>query len=157
MVHPLVPQVQSLAEPIAQQLGYQLVQVIFHTHQSPPVLRLDIRPQDPNQDTSHADCEAMSQALADCLDQTDLVPGHYVLEISSPGVDELLTSDRDFSVFRGFPVEVTVDPPHKGKQQWLGHLLGRDADFVFLSQKGRRIQLPRASVQRVLLREGEES
>ncbi|MFT0786593.1 ribosome maturation factor RimP [Synechococcus sp. H55.10] len=155
MVHPLILQLESLARPVAARLGYQLVQMVFHTNQYPPVLRVDIRPLDPDQETSHADCETMSQALEVELDRVDLIPGHYVLEVSSPGITNLLTSDRDFVVFKGFAVQVTVDPPYKGKTVWSGHLLGRDEENVALSLKGRRVQLPRASVQRVVLSEAE--
>ncbi|MFS8822090.1 ribosome maturation factor RimP [Synechococcus sp. W60.2] len=155
MVHPLIPQLESLARPLAARLGYELVQMVFHTNQYPPVLRVDIRPLDPEQETSHADCEAMSQALEVELDRVDLIPGHYVLEVSSPGISNFLISDRDFVVFKGFAVEVTVDPPYKGKAVWSGHLLGRDEEKVALSLKGRRVQLPRASVQRVVLSEAE--
>jgi ribosome maturation factor RimP len=153
MVHPVVPQVQALADPLAASLGFQVVQVIFHTNQHPPVLRVDIRPLEASLDTSHADCEVMSQALETRLDAADLFSMPYVLEVSSPGVPNLLISDRDFAVFKGFPVEISVDPAYKGKLHWSGNLLGRDQEFVLLSQKGRQIQLPRASVQQVILRE----
>lgn len=155
MAHPLISQLETLARPLATQLGYELVQMVFHTNQHPPILRVDIRPLDPQQDTSHADCEAMSQALEAELDRVDLIPGQYVLEISSPGLDNLLNSDRDFTVFKGFAVEVALDPPYKGKALWSGHLLGRDEETVALSLKGRRVRLPRASVQRVSLSEAE--
>ncbi len=155
MVHPLIPQLEALARPLATRLGYELVQIVFHTNQYPPVLRVDIRPLDPEQETSHADCEVMSQALEAELDRVDIIPGHYVLEISSPGISNLLTSDRDFTVFKGFAVEVILDPPYKGRTHWLGHLLGRDEKNVLLSLKGRRVKLPRSSVQQVSLSEAE--
>ncbi|MFQ3584485.1 MAG: ribosome maturation factor RimP [Cyanobacteriota bacterium] len=155
MAHPLIPQLETLARPLATQLGYELVQMVFHTNQHPPILRVDIRPLDPQQETSHADCEAMSQALEAELDRVDIIPGQYVLEISSPGLGNLLSSDRDFTVFKGFVVEVTLDPPYKGKALWSGHLLGRDEKNVMLSLKGRRVQLPRTSVQQVSLSEAE--
>ncbi|MGQ9837668.1 MAG: ribosome maturation factor RimP [Cyanobacteriota bacterium] len=155
MAHPLIPQLETLARPLATQLGYELVQMVFHTNQYPPILRVDIRPLDPEQETSHADCEAMSQALETELDRVDVIPGPYVLEISSPGLDNLLSSDRDFTVFKGFTVEVTLDPPYKGKALWSGHLLGRDEESVMLSLKGRQIRLPRASVQQVSLSEAQ--
>ncbi|MEN9202958.1 MAG: ribosome maturation factor RimP [Thermostichus sp. DG_1_6_bins_120] len=155
MVHPLIPQLEILARPLATQLGYELVQMVFHTNQYPPTLRVDIRPLDPKRETSHADCEVMSQALEAELDRVDVIPGQYVLEISSPGLGNLLNSDRDFTVFKGFAVEVTLNAPYKGKVLWSGHLLGRDEENVLLSLKGRRVRLPRASVKQVSLAEAE--
>ncbi len=152
MVHPIVPQVEALATPIAADLGVELVHIVFHTNQHPPVLRVDIRPLEPDVDTSLSDCEAMSLALEARLDEVDLVGGNYVLEVSSPGLAEILTSERDFTVFKGFPVEVTVDPPHKDRSQWLGTLVSREADSVVITQKGRKVKLPRSSVKQVMLR-----
>lgn len=157
MVHPLVTQVEALAHPVAQELGLELVNVVFHTNQYPPVLRIDIRPADPGKDTSHAHCEVMSEVLGTRLDEVDLVESNYVLEVSSPGLDGVLTSDRDFTVFKGFPVQVSLDPPHKGRSQWQGSLLARDAEHLLLSQKGRPVKLPRSAVQRVVLQEGSEA
>lgn len=156
MVHPLVTQVQALAATVAEELGLELVHVVFHTNQYPPVLRVDIRPQDPDKDTSHAHCEVMSEVLGARLDEVDLVESNYVLEVSSPGLDGVLTSDRDFTVFKGFPVQVSLDPPHKGRSQWQGSLISRDAEQLILSQKGRPVKLPRSAVRRVVLQESSE-
>ncbi|MFM7559012.1 MAG: ribosome maturation factor RimP, partial [Cylindrospermopsis raciborskii] len=54
MTHPLVPQIIDLATPLAAELGLEVVGMVFHTNQRPPVLRVDIR--NPQQDTSLTDC-----------------------------------------------------------------------------------------------------
>jgi ribosome maturation factor RimP len=157
MVHPLIPQVEALAKPVAQDLGFEVVQVNYFTNQFPPVLRVSIRPQDSSLDTSHAHCERMSLALEPHLDAAELVTNHYVLEVSSPGLGRHLQSDRDFEVFRGFPVSIQLHPPLKGKTQIVGTLLSRDPEKVVVSQRGRRVELPRSSIQEVLLQDQKES
>ncbi|MFN7659427.1 MAG: ribosome maturation factor RimP, partial [Dolichospermum sp.] len=42
MTHPLIPQIIDLATPVATELGLEIVNVVFHTNQSPPILRVDI-------------------------------------------------------------------------------------------------------------------
>ncbi len=42
------------------------------------------------------DCEAISRELGDLFDIEDPVPGRYRLEVTSPGLDRPLTTDRDF-------------------------------------------------------------
>jgi ribosome maturation factor RimP len=150
MTHPLVPQVINLAAPVAERLGLEVVDAVFQTNQSPPVLRLDVRSLD-REDTSLDDCEKMSQALAEILDTTDLLPDAYVLEVSSPGISPQLSADRDFLVFKGFMVEVQLSEPHRGKQVWVGQLVRRDDDAVVLTQKGKPISLPRPLVNQVQL------
>ncbi|GAB4215682.1 MAG: ribosome maturation factor RimP [Synechococcales cyanobacterium] len=150
-MHPLVPAIQDLATPVAEALGLQVVNVVLHTNQFPPVLRIDIRPQQAGESTSHEHCESFSRAFEPCLDEADLIANAYILEVSSPGVERELVNDRDFNVFKGFPVQVTTDPPHKGQVHWNGHLLDRDPVHLTLNQKGRRVVIPTTQIQRVEL------
>ena len=60
MAHPLIAPILDLATPLAATLGLEVVQAVFQTNQSPPVLRLDVRRSD--RDVTLEDCEAMSRA-----------------------------------------------------------------------------------------------
>ncbi|MGL5081006.1 MAG: ribosome maturation factor RimP [Microcoleaceae cyanobacterium] len=153
MAHPVVPEIITLATPVAQALGLEVVGAIFYTNQHPPVLRVDIRNLD--RDTGLDDCERMSRALEEQLDATDLLPDAYVLEVSSPGISQHLTSDRDFISFRGFPVIVRTSEDHQGQKERSGRLISRDEKAVYLNQKGRKISVPRDLVTEVQLYEGE--
>jgi ribosome maturation factor RimP len=151
MTHPLVPQIIDLATPVAKDLELEVVKVVFHTNQSPPVLRVDIR--NPNQDTSLNDCERMSRNLETCLDATSIIPDAYVLEVSSPGISQQLESDRDFISFKGFPVVVYTSSPHQGQSEWIGKLVSRDEKSVYLNKKGRVIEIKRSNITSVQLDE----
>ena len=152
MAHPLVPQIIDLATPVAEELGLEVVGVVFHTNQSPPVLRVDIR--NPQQDTGLNDCERMSRALEASLDGSDIIPDAYVLEVSSPGISRQLTTDREYLTFKGFPVIVSTSQPYDGQKEWIGQLIRRDEISVYLNQKGRVVEIPRTLISRVLLDEG---
>ncbi|BAB75527.1 ribosome maturation factor RimP [Anabaena sp. FACHB-709] len=153
MTHPLVPPITDLAIPVAEQLGLEVVGIVFHTNQRPPVLRIDIR--NPQQDTGLDDCERMSRALEAALDATEIIPDAYVLEVSSPGISRQLVTDREFISFKGFPVIVSTSPPHEEQQEWIGQLIRRDETKVYINQKGRVIEIPRPLITRVLLYDGE--
>jgi ribosome maturation factor RimP len=149
MAHPLIPQITDIANPIAADLGLELVAVVFHTHERPPSLRVDIR--NPTADTGLQDCERMSRALEAALDAKELIPFAYALEVSSPGTSRQLTTDREFNAFGGFAVEVTTNQPLDGKTEWQGQLIRRDDTKIYLSQKGRTIEIPRELVNKVYL------
>jgi ribosome maturation factor RimP len=156
MTHPLIPQILELAQPVAQRLNLEVVNAVFHTSQHPPILRIDVRNR--SADTGLEDCEAMSRALEEVLDAAEpSMPEAYVLEVSSPGVSDVLSSDRDFTSFRGFPVMVKTQEPYNGRSQWEGSLVGRDDKAVKLTLRGRAIAIPRALVSEVLLQQGTES
>lgn len=149
MAHPLIPHIIHLATPVAESLGLELVGVVLHTNQHPPVLRVDIR--NPLQDTGLDDCERMSRALETTLDEADIIPDAYVLEVSSPGISRQIISDRDFISFKGFAVIVSTSQPYEGQQEWTGQLIRRDDTAVYLNQKGRAIAVPRSLVVKVQL------
>ena len=151
MTHPLVPQIIDLATPVAEQLGLEVVSIVFHTNQRPPILRVDIR--NPQQDTGLDDCEKMSRALEASLDAAEIIPDAYVLEVSSPGISRQLVTDREFISFKGFPVIISTSPPHEGQQEWTGQLVRRDETTVYLNQKGRVVEIPRTLITRVQLDE----
>jgi ribosome maturation factor RimP len=152
MTHPLIPQIIDLATPVAETLGLEVVGAVFHTNQSPPVLRVDIR--NPQQDTGLGDCERMSAALEAQLDASDIIPDAYVLEISSPGISRSLSSDREFITFKGFSVTVTTAEPGSRIKEWKGQLIRRDETAVYLNQKGRQVAIPRPQIAKVELDEG---
>ena len=154
MAHPLIPQILDLAAPIANALGLEVVNVVFHTNQNPPVLRIDVRNQ--QSDTGLEDCERMSRALETVFDEVELLPEAYVLEVSSPGVSQILTSDREFVSFRGFPALVSTAAPYDGHTEWTGDLIRRDDQAVYLSKKGRVIAIPRPLIAQVQLVDGKE-
>jgi ribosome maturation factor RimP len=149
MAHPLIPQITDIANPIAAELGLEVVAVAFHTHERPPSLRIDIR--NPAEDTGLQDCERMSRALEAALDATEVIPFEYALEVSSPGTSRELTTDREFNAFSGFAVQVTAKDATDGKPQWQGNLVRRDETTIYLNKKGRIIEIPRESVDRVSL------
>jgi len=145
----IVAQVTALAEPVAAELGLELVAVAYQTHTRPATLRVDIR--NPAQDTGLDDCERMSRALEPILDAHDPIVEAYTLEVSSPGIDRTLTTDREFIAFRGFEVTVRTYGPVHGKKEWQGRLVERDDENVHLTVQGRRVSLPRTQVASVRL------
>lgn len=149
MSHPLIPQIAQLAEEVASPIGLEVVDVVLQTNKNPAVLRVDIR--NPDQDTGLEDCEKMSRALEPVLDQSDLIPHAYVLEISSPGTERQLQSDREFIAFRGFMVNINTIEAYEGKQVWTGHLVSRNETQVSISIKGRIVNIPRDRIERVEL------
>ena len=129
MTHPLIPQIIDLATPVAEELGLEVVGVVFHTNQRPPVLRVDIR--NPQEETGLNDCERMSRALEASLDGSDIIPDAYVLEVSSPGISRQLTTDKEYLSFKGFPVIVFTSQPYDGQQEWIGQLIRRGMKYQF--------------------------
>lgn len=149
MTHPIVPKIIELATPIAENLGLEVVGAVFQTNQRPPVLRIDIR--NLNANTGIDDCEKMSRAIEERLEVNPMIEGSYVLEVSSPGISRILTTDREFISFKGFGVIIKTYTPYQNKKEWRGNLGGRDEEAVYIQQKGKLITIPRELVALVQL------
>jgi ribosome maturation factor RimP len=152
MTHPLVPKIIELASPLAEELKLELVDAVFQTNKTPPILRIDVR--NSAGDTSLENCEQMSRILEEKLDLTEIIPGAYVLEISSPGISRTLTTDREFVAFKGFGVTVKTFAPYKNKKQWQGRLQYRDETTIHINDKGKAIAIPRELIAKVQLDDG---
>ena len=149
MTHPLIDRILPLAQPLAQNLGLEIVDAVFQTNQSPPVLRLNIR--NLSQDTGLEDCESLSRAVEELLESHNLIPDAYVLEISSLGLSDVLSEDRDFITFRGFPVLVKTCESYKGQTEWAGLLIAKQDQALKINLKGRVVSIPWNIVEQVKL------
>lgn len=98
------------------------------------------------------DCEAISRELGSRLDDLDLIPGAYTLEVSSPGLERSLKKDREFRHFAGRRVDVTLFTPVEQGRKFSGTLLGiEDGAVSFRRDDGQTIVVPREKVARTAL------
>jgi len=70
------------------------------------------------------DCEALSQAISAKLDVEDPLPGKFMLEVSSPGIDRPLTRMKDFEAFAGHEARMELATPIEGRKKFSGILAG---------------------------------
>ncbi|MEB3176208.1 MAG: ribosome assembly cofactor RimP [Synechococcus sp.] len=150
MAHPQLEPLYALAKSVAEPMGFEVQSVVLHSHRAPQALIVALKRAD-GTDVSLDDCASYSSAFGDALELAELIAGAYVLEITSPGVAELLQDDRDFRSFRGFPVRVLQRDSQGGQLSRQGSLLGRDADVVELNLRGRVVRIPREDVLEVRL------
>ena len=94
------------------------------------------------------DCQRLSEALGKELDQRDVVPENYILEVSSPGLDRVLRKERDFIREKGKVVDVTLYAPLDGEKLITGTLAACDESTLTLSE---RAPIPRDKIAQVRL------
>lgn len=150
MGHPLIPELEALARRHLDGAGLQLRGLQLFTHRIPTTLQVLVQRSD-GRDISLDECAAVSGPLGDAIEAAGLLPEAYVLEVSSPGVSEVLHDDRDFRSFRGFPVDVHSRDATGKEQHRQGLLLERDAGAVLLNVRGRTTRIPREAVITVRL------
>ena len=81
------------------------------------------------------DCSELSGKLEDILDERDLIPTSYMLEVSSPGLDRELKKERDFQREMGKSIDVSLFAPLDGEKVITGELKGYDGSSVSVGDK----------------------
>lgn len=102
--------VYELAKPYADELGLEIWDVKFLKEGSNHILRVFI---DKDEGVTLDDCEAMSRAIDEPLDEADPIAVSYCLEVCSPGIDRELTKDEHFEKFRGDNVKIRLIRPNE--------------------------------------------
>ncbi len=86
-----------------------------------------------------------SREIGAALDEADVIPGSYTLEVTSPGADRPLRTDRDFARNVGRKVRLTFTDD-AGTQDVVGELVSADASAVTLRIDGQETPFARADV-----------
>ena len=82
------------------------------------------------------DCEAVSRAFSDKLDENDFIEDSYIMEISSPGLDRPLKKDKDFERNMGKLVEIRTYRPIEKQKEFCGILTAYDSNSVTIDEDG---------------------
>ena len=118
--------IRALTEPIAADLGLEVLEVELLGSAPRQVLRVYLDSPSDTRPVSVADCEAVSRRLGDVLEAHDAVRGRYMLEVSSPGVNRPLKKDLHFRRAVGARVRVRLIEPRDGNTRTLA---GRLVEF----------------------------
>jgi ribosome maturation factor RimP len=78
------------------------------------------------------DCEAASREISAWLDVEDPIPGHYLLEVSSPGIDRPLFSAAQFARVAGQEVKVALKLARNGRRRFQGTVASVDGERIAL-------------------------
>lgn len=141
--------VTSLLESRLEEEGLELVDVEYVRERN-WILRIYI---DKEGGVGLDDCQAVSDRAGALLDEADLIPDNYMLEVSSPGLDRVLKKDKDFIRYTGEEVDVKLFAPLDGKKAFTARLLGLGDEGALLleMEDGEQMTLSRDKISQVRL------
>jgi len=131
--------VRELVEPIIAELNLELVDVEYLKEGAHWYLRIYI---DKDGGVDIDDCANVSQKVSAILDKKDPIPQAYMLEVSSPGIERPLKTEKDYQKYQGELVSVHTLEPYKGYQVFTGNLKGLIDGHVVLEYEGQEIAIP---------------
>lgn len=116
---------RAIAEKIAVELGYELVDVELTKEPGGHFLRFYI---DRPEGVSLNELEAYHRRILPLVENVE----YDYMEVSSPGVDRPLKTERDFERAEGETVELKTYRPVNGAKQFIGDLIGLEGDEIVL-------------------------
>ena len=114
---------EELLAPIAQADGVEIYDVEYVKEGSDWYLRAYI---DKEGGVNITDCETVSRALSDRLDEEDFIEDAYILEVSSPGLGRALKKDKHLEKSIGKAVEIRLYKPIEKQKEFEGILKAFD-------------------------------
>lgn len=141
--------VLPLLEPIIEQHQLELVDVEFIKEGSNWYLRVYI---DKENGVDITDCEKVSRALDEKLDETDPIDQPYILEVSSPGIDRPLKKEADFIKYAGEVIDIKLYKTINGSKQYQGELISLvDGILSIKNEDGNELEFEEKTVASVRL------
>ena len=127
---------ESKARTIAENAGYELVDVCIDHEPTGKYLRFYIDKED---GVSLDDCEAFHKAVRAMADTVD----YDFMEVSSPGIDRPLKKDRDFERNMGCEIEIKLFKPIDGTKVLTGVLAGLEEGNIVIDTAEGKMLIPR--------------
>ena len=141
---------ESLLKKVANVFGFEICSLNFQTNKNPIVIEILIKRTD-GEDISLDDCVLFNTPASKEIDDSNLLNCSYVLEISSQGVSDELTSERDFKTFKGFPVNVELNQKNSKTKFLNGLLYEKSKDYLAINIKGKIKKIPFNEVLKISL------
>jgi ribosome maturation factor RimP len=146
----MLERVEEIARRVAESEGMELVEVQVLGGGSQRLVRISI---DKPAGISHADCELVSHQVGAILDVENLIPGHYTLEVSSPGVERKLLKPADYERFEGKKAKIALREPVENQRHWEGTLAGFEGGVISLeASQGKIIRFRYDQVEKANLK-----
>lgn len=136
--------IEEVIQPVLRDHGLELVDLEWRSRRPRSVLRLFV---DKPGGVAISDCERLSREVGDLLDVSGLIEEAYDLEVSSPGVDRVLCTEREFRWARGKRVRCWLSDGREIR----GRLVEVTAEYLVVDREGRLVELPRAEVVKARL------
>ncbi len=141
---------ESLLQGVAKEFNLKIHSLDILTNQNPIIIKIIICKTN-NDDITLDDCSRFNNPTISVIENSNLLNCSYVLEISSQGVSDELTSERDFKTFKGFPVNVELNQKNSQIKFLNGLLYEKSKDYLAINIKGKIKKIPFNEVLKVSL------
>lgn len=138
--------VEKLIEPIIEKIGYELYDVEYTKEGKNYFLRIFI---DNKKGIDLNDCEKVSNAINDILDEKNYIKEQYFLEVSSPGIERILRKDKHLEQNIGKQINVKLfKKDENGKKEYTGELKETNEQYIIIEQE-EQLKIERKNIAQI--------
>lgn len=125
--------IETLIKDTIENIGYDLYDVEYAKEGPNYYLRIFI---DNKNGIDLNDCEKVSNAINEMLDESDIIKEQYYLEVSSPGIERIIRKDKHLEQNKGKQIEVKLFKKDKnGNKSYIGELEDFDAETITIKNE----------------------
>jgi ribosome maturation factor RimP len=128
--------------------GLELVHVEYQPQGANFLLRIYI---DKQGGVNLKDCEQVSKHAAVLLEVEDLIPHHYLLEVSSPGLERPLFTEMDYRRFVGNEISLITTEKVENRKKFTGCIQDFAEGLLSLKCDGTTYTIPFEIIRRANL------
>lgn len=139
---------EKIALDVCQRHGVYIYETEYKKEGSEYFLRLFI---DKEGGVTIEDCENVSREISPLLDNLTFIKEAYIFEVSSPGIDRVLSRDWHFEKVMGEEIEIKLFAPLDGKKEFSGILKGYNDGIITIETDEKEIQIEKQKAASVRL------
>ena len=136
----------KILEPIINNLGYEVYDVIYEKEGKDNYLRIFI---DNGKQITLEDCEKVNNAITDILDEKDLIKSQYFLEVSSPGLERRIRTDKQLEMFKNEKIEIHLFKAIEKQKIVTGILKDYDQEKIVLQVDENEISVDKTNISKM--------
>jgi len=140
--------VEELISPVLISENLELVDIEYKKEGKDWTLRVFI---DKPGGITVQDCQTTSHRVEDMIEIDGLIPSHYILEVSSPGLDRPLKKEKDFLKFRGKHIRLTTFAAVNNQKKFKGVIRDFQDSTLTLEVQQKVFQIPLTNIAKARL------
>lgn len=140
--------IAEIVEPMINSLNCELYHIEYVKEAGEYYLRIYI---DHEGGVTLDDCEKISRKVSDFLDEEDPIEEEYILEVSSPGIDRTLFTDKHLLKYKENNIKIKLTNSYNGKKVYEGLLDNFTEDDISIRTKDEVVNIPRLKIKTVNL------
>ncbi len=143
-LNPLIENLDLLIRPIVEDKGYEMYHLEFVKDDGENYLRVYIESEN---GISLEDCEKVSRPISTMLDEKDPITESYYLEVSSPGLNRSLHTEKHYGDSINKEVLVKLNKKLNDNKLYKGVLISFNDENIVLSIEDTALSIPRDMVK----------